>query len=96
MANSKSKKGSVILRLMLFGFSVYLIVTLCGLCFEYSSYKSELDNRINVKEEKSSEIARLTSLLDGGSEKEIIEKAARDRLGYVYADEQVYVDISGN
>ena len=26
----------------------------------------------------------------------IIEKAARERLGYVYPDEQIFIDISGN
>ena len=26
----------------------------------------------------------------------ILEKAARERLGYVYPDEQVFIDISGN
>ena len=26
----------------------------------------------------------------------IIEKAARDRLGFVYSDEEIYIDISGN
>jgi cell division protein FtsB len=28
--------------------------------------------------------------------KQIIEKAARERLGYVYSDEQVFIDISGS
>ena len=35
-------------------------------------------------------------LLETGDEKELIERAARERLGYVYPDEQVFIDPSGN
>jgi cell division protein FtsB len=34
-------------------------------------------------------------LLDSGNEKDLIEKAARERLGYYYPDEVSYQDISG-
>jgi cell division protein FtsB len=36
------------------------------------------------------------NLLSTSTEKELIEKAARERLGYVYPNEQIFVDISGN
>lgn len=35
-------------------------------------------------------------MLEDGSKTKIIEKAARERLGYVYPDEQIFIDISGN
>ena len=35
------------------------------------------------------------SILNNPSKKDIIEIAARDRLGYAYPDEKVFVDISG-
>ena len=41
-------------------------------------------------------IAELEDLLDGDSHTEIIEKAAREKLGYVYSDEIIYIDISGD
>ena len=30
------------------------------------------------------------------SNAQLIEKAARERLGYIYSDEQVFIDISGS
>ena len=41
-------------------------------------------------------VNELTYMTTNGTKEEIIEKAARERLGYVFADEQVYKDISGN
>ena len=38
----------------------------------------------------------LKALLEDGSKTKIIDKAARERLGYVYPDEQIFIDISGN
>ena len=43
----------------------------------------------------SPEINELKEMLKDESNKQIIEKAARERLGYIYSDEQVFIDISG-
>ena len=45
---------------------------------------------------EQNDIDELRAMLEDGSEAKIIEKAARERLGYVYPDEQVFIDISGN
>ena len=42
------------------------------------------------------DIAELKAMLSDESNTQIIEKAARERLGYIYSDEQVFIDISGN
>ena len=73
-----------------------MIISLCGLWRDLITEQNELAQREKVKAEKISQINRLTALLEGGNENEIIEKAARERLGFVYADEQVFIDISGN
>ena len=52
-----------------------------------------LNNLLKAKNIKKSE---LTELLEEGSQADIVEKAARERLGYVYSDEVIYIDISGN
>ncbi|MBQ7045952.1 MAG: hypothetical protein IJN65_05620 [Clostridia bacterium] len=48
----------------------------------------------NTKTE--SKIESLVSLLEGGDESTIIEHEEGERSGYVYSDEQVYIDISGD
>jgi cell division protein FtsB len=60
---------------------------------ELNAEHTEL-KRIKAAEEAN--IEELRTLLESGSKEQMIEKAARERLGYVYADEEIYVDISGN
>ncbi len=95
MKKDNKNGSSIILRIGVFVLSIYMIVTLCGLYGELSSKQKELDSLKALKAEKSNQIEALVELL-GSSEQEIIAKAARERLGYVYADEQVYIDNSGN
>lgn len=95
MADNRKPKGSVILRVAIFGFAVYMIVTLCGLWSNLLEKQNELKAAEEKKDKLNAEIVGLVELLEG-SESKIIEKAARERLGYVYAEEQVYIDNSGN
>ena len=87
---------SIILRLVVLAFCVYSIITLTNLWIslnekqnELQLYKLELQQRVNDVEE-------LKNMLDSDSNTQLIEKAARERLGYVYSDEQIFIDISGN
>lgn len=86
---------SFILRLVVLVFCVYSVITLINLWGnldekqkELEIYKIELEQRVNDVEE-------LKILLSSDSNKELIEKAARERLGYVYSNEQIFIDISG-
>lgn len=96
MKRNGKKKSSVILRVAAVALAVYMIVSLCTLWQNLVKEQNSLAELEKVKQEKISQIDYLTSLLESGNESEIIEKAARERLGYVYSDEQVFIDISGN
>ena len=96
MTNKPRKKRSVIRRVLLLVVSVYLLYSLGDLQVQLINQRkeyNELNEQKKVMEQKISELERL---LEDGTEDDIKEKAARERLGYVYADEQVFVDISGN
>ena len=95
MKRNGKKKSSVILRVAAVALAVYMIVSLCTLWQNLVKEQNSLAELEKVKKEKISQIDYLTSLLESGNESEIIEKAARERLGYVYSDEQVFIDISG-
>lgn len=95
MKGSQKGKGSIILRIAVFGLAVYMIISLSTLWGKLVSSQNTLNKLNEIRLKKSNEIAAITALLEG-SEDDIIEKAARERLGYVYADEQVYRDKSGN
>ncbi len=86
----RPRRHSIVIRLALFAFAVYLMVSM----FQLQSELAELRQQY---EEKSSTLAavelknqELANLLSSGSEQEMIERAARDRLGYVYKGELVF------
>ena len=92
----RKQNKSIILRLVVLAFCVYSIITLTNLWVnlnekqkELELYKVELNQRIN-------DVDELKELLNSDSNTELIEKAARERLGYVYSNEQIFIDISGN
>lgn len=96
MKQRKQKNKSIILRVLVLGVCVYMLVTLVGLWNTLNQSKAKL---ASLKEQYASEqndIDELQAILNDDSDSKIIEKAARERLGYVYSNEEVYIDISGN
>ena len=96
MKKKKGKNKSILLRLAILGVCIYMIATLSGLWNTLNESRSELDALNQQYEAEVNDIEELKAMLEEGSEAKIIEKAARERLGYVYPDEQVFIDISGN
>lgn len=92
---AQKRKKSILWRLLIIGISVYMIVTLVGLWSNLNESKSTLKNLEAQAAAKQTEIDELEKLLEDGSHSELIERAARERLGYVYSDEQIFIDISG-
>ncbi|MBO4433264.1 MAG: septum formation initiator family protein [Clostridia bacterium] len=96
MSKGAKKSRSVIVRLLVLFLVSYMMITLIGLFREYRESKDKL---VELKEDLKKEqlqVEEYKALLKDGSHADIIEKAARERLGFVYSNEEVYVDISGN
>ena len=91
----KKKDRSVILRVLVLLVSVYLIYSLSSLWTDLAEGKKKLDDYNQQIAETDRKINEYKNLLNEGNEAKIIEKAARERLGYYYPDEEVYIDISG-
>ena len=96
MKKKKRNNKSILLRLMILGVFVYMIATLSGLWNTLNKSRKELDALKEQYAAEQNDIEELRAMLEDGSESKIIEKAARERLGYLYPDEQVFIDISGN
>ena len=71
-------------------------VILHAFCWGYDDIKENLAAIESEIKATDNVIGEYKALLAEGNEAKIIEKAARERLGYVFEDEQVYVDISAN
>ncbi len=92
----KRKEKSLLLRLLVLGVSAYFIVSLSFLWADLIESKKKLEDYESQIAATEITINEYKALLAEGNEAKIIEKAARERLGYVFSDEQVYIDISGN
>lgn len=94
MAKLKRKR-SIIIRLLVIIVSGYIIYTLVGLWNDLNVQEQKLSDLNSELENKKSDVDDLKNLLENGSEQQIVETAARQRLGFVYSNEEIYVDISG-
>lgn len=92
----KKKKRSIILKLMILAVCIYMLSTLYGLWSTLNENRAEYEKLKLQYSQETASIEELKTMLKDESNKQIIEKAARERLGYIYSDEQVFVDISGN
>lgn len=95
MASKGKRQKSIIFRLVVLAFAVYTIISLTSLQMQLSTSKNELSEVQTEIAQQQVQNQDLLTLLETGTEQDFIERAARDRLGYVYADEEVYTDVSG-
>ncbi len=95
MAYTGKKRKSIIFRILFLAFTVYIIISFTSLQVELIGKKREESSKNAYYNEINLKIEEAKHYLESGNETELIEKAARDRLGYYYPDEEVYIDISG-
>lgn len=91
LAQRKAKK-SKIMRIALLAFFVYVVVSFAVVQVDISKRKatlSEVQAEIDKQEYLNKEIQ---SILDSGGDAEYITRIAREKLGFVFPDERVFVD----
>ncbi len=96
MKKKRPQNKSILFRIFLLLFCAYFISSLVSLSVDLAEGKKELKALKLEQQAQEDDIEELRAILSNDSDDEIIEKAARERLGYIYSDEQVFVDISGN
>ncbi|OJU15410.1 MAG: hypothetical protein BGN88_07830 [Clostridiales bacterium 43-6] len=93
---TEKKHKSIFLRLALLFFSIYIIYKLVGLQSDLITARHTLDGLKNEIAMKNAANEEKENLLKNGSDKDFIERAARDKLDYIYGNEETFEDISGN
>ena len=81
---------------MLLLFVIYIIFSLAQLYTNLSQNKQGLAELRQMQQDREAKNEELKQLLENGTQDDMIEHNAREKLDYVYTDEEVYVDISGN
>ncbi|MBO5321830.1 MAG: septum formation initiator family protein [Clostridia bacterium] len=95
MKRRPKKDKSIILRLFVLLVCGYFTVTLATLWGDLNDSIKELDSLKQQLSIEQNEVKELKEILKDESNVSLIEKAARERLGFIYSNEQVFVDISG-
>ena len=89
------KQKSIIFRLFVVGVCAYFVITLGVLWNNLRESKAQLAELNQHYAEELNTVEELKALLNQDSDAQLIEKAARERLGYAYPDEQIFIDYSG-
>ena len=92
----QKKQKSILLRIFILFVCGYFAVTLGSLWSKLNDSVKELEKLKAQLETEENEVEELRAILNADSDTPLIEKAARERLGYIYSDEQVFVDISSD
>lgn len=95
MAKRRKRRASWLVRLMMLSVIACIAVSLISMQVEVTSkrrYLASIEREIQLQETENAEIKRI---LDGGTDRKYIERVARDKLGYAYPDEKIFIDRSG-
>ena len=85
MKRKKRKNKSIIFRFFVLAVCAYFTVTLGTLWNSLNKSRAELTALYGERDERINDIDELKAMLDAESDTQLIEKAARERLGYIYS-----------
>lgn len=73
----------------------YLVAGLVFNQMDIAAKQKELQDLENQLEQQRQQNDELERVLESGSDQEIIERVARDKLGYAKPNERVFIDVTG-
>ena len=91
MARKKMKKSKIIF-VALTAFFTYIVVSFTIMQIDISKRQASLDSIQAEIDEQEYLNKEIQSILDSGTDMEYIMRIARDKLGFVFPDERVFVD----
>ena len=94
--NLTTRMDNVFFRFIVIGVSVYFAYTCFNLFTDFHRIRSEEKQAKQEIQTLKNEIKFKRYEVEHITDQEMIEKAARERFGYVYPNEVVFIDISGN
>ncbi|MDD3192388.1 MAG: septum formation initiator family protein [Oscillospiraceae bacterium] len=96
METKKKSPKSRLLKIAVCLFVVYIVYAIVAQQLELRERKMVLETiqeQCQEQSEANKEVERLLAMSD---DKDYIERIAREKLGYAYPDEKVYIDSSKN
>lgn len=91
MAHKKAKKSKII-RVAMLAFFIYVVVSFSVMQVDISKRKASLDSMHSEIKEQQYLNKEIQSIIDSSTDSEYIMRIAREKLGFVFPDERVFVD----
>lgn len=91
----KRRFSSVFFRVAVAGVAAYLLIYIINGQVEVAHMQKELDavtKEVTAQQELNAE---LQHMLESGDQDAYVERMAREKLGYAYPDERIFIDITG-
>lgn len=90
----KKKRVSIAIKLFVVLFALYSAVQLVGLQIKINAKKEEQEQLKLQLEQQKTVNDQLEDMLNSGYDEEYIASLAREKFGYGYSGEQVFIDQS--
>lgn len=94
MATKRKQRVPALVKVALFCFALYAAVSLIHLQLQISSKTALLAELDAAIQSRTSENAALRESVQQGATDDQVAAVARDKLGYAYPQERVFVDAS--
>ncbi|MBE6904078.1 MAG: septum formation initiator family protein [Ruminococcaceae bacterium] len=88
------RKPNILISMARFSIVVVLLITTMAGFVKVNEKKKEIEQLDNQIKEQQYENAQINDMLEA-NDLELIERYAREKLGYGYPNEKVYIDIAG-
>lgn len=92
----KKSMATITLKLAVAVLGVYLLVSFVNGQMQVASIQAQQETVQAEIDAKAAENEELSEILESGDDNAYIERIARQKLGYAWPDEKVYIDITQN
>ena len=95
MAATKKRKRRIVVIVAVVALTIYVGIMMIFITNSYREKNREIQQVQQQIDEQAVLNQEYQEMIDQGVDDEYIQKLAREKLGLVYPDERVYIDIGG-
>ncbi len=95
MAATKKRKRRIVVIVAVIAVTIYVGISMVFITNSYREKSQEIQQVQQQIDEQTVLNQEYQALIDQGVDDEYIQKLAREKLGLVYPDERVFIDMGG-
>lgn len=95
MAATKKRKRRIVVIVVVIAITIYVGISMVFITNSYREKNQEIQQVQQQIDEQTVLNQEYQEMIDQGVDDEYIQKLAREKLGLVYPDERVYIDMGG-